>query len=55
VELAGVVDLFADRLAARLRVPDTRGPGELIAQGPLARPEWRRVETAVGEGDARAR
>lgn len=55
VELTGVVDLFADRLAARLRVPTTRGADGLIAQGRLDRPEWRRVGAAVGEGAAGAR
>ncbi|NBB71348.1 MAG: hypothetical protein GVY33_13680 [Alphaproteobacteria bacterium] len=55
VELAGVVDLFADRLAARLQVPDRRGPGELIAQGRLARPTWRRGDAALGEGADRDR
>jgi hypothetical protein len=54
VELAGTVDLFADRLAARLRLPGPGGPQAAIAQGRLDRPEWRRVAAPNGEDAAAA-
>jgi hypothetical protein len=43
LDLEGTVDVFADRLVARLRVPADDGVRALLAQGPLDRPLWRRV------------
>jgi len=43
VATTGTVDLFADRLAAELRVPTDDGVRALLAQGTLERALWRRL------------
>ncbi|MFP4360828.1 MAG: hypothetical protein ACLFTG_09135, partial [Alphaproteobacteria bacterium] len=43
VAMTGTVDLFADRLAAELRVPTDDGVRALLAQGTLERAVWRRL------------
>lgn len=42
--LDGAVDLFADRLAARLTLPGPEGVRVIRAVGPLDRPRWRPLD-----------
>ena len=42
--LDGTVDVFADRVVARLRPGDTDAGAILLAHGPLDRPRWRHLD-----------